>query len=88
MVLQNCMYLLKVIPYLYSEMCLTSSHVVNQVTDIKIENVAYMQEEDDPLSTTLPQIKAEHEVSCPSVCVSRYTELPVFFLSSSVFPST
>jgi hypothetical protein len=61
------MGLLKVVPGSCSETCLTSSHVRNQVTNIKVD-VTDILEEEDPISTTLPVIKAEHEVSCMSVC--------------------
>jgi hypothetical protein len=86
-VLKNCMDLLKVVPGSYSETCLTSSHVGNQVTDIKVEDVTDILEEDDPISTTLPVIKAEHEVSCRSVFPDIQNYL-LFFLSPSVSPST
>jgi hypothetical protein len=66
-VLQNCMALLNVGPHLYNETCPASSRVGNQVTSIKVENDTYMQEDEDPISTTLPVIKMEHEVSCMSV---------------------
>jgi hypothetical protein len=70
-VLQNCINLLEVVPGSYSETCLTS-HDDNQVIDIKVENVADMQEEEDPLLITSPVIKTEHEVSCMSVYIVRH----------------
>jgi hypothetical protein len=54
--LQNSMELLKVGPHSYSETCLTSSHIGNQVPNIKVEVVTDGQEEDNSIST-LPVIK-------------------------------
>jgi hypothetical protein len=86
-VLQNCMNILKVGPHSYGEPCLTSSHIGNQVTNIKVEDVADIQEEDEPISTTLPVIKAEPEVSCMSMCPDIQNCL-LSFLSPSDSPST
>jgi hypothetical protein len=62
-VLQNCIDLQKVIPDSYSETCLTSPHDGSQVINIKVEDVTDIQDEEDPLQVTFPEIKAEHEVS-------------------------
>jgi hypothetical protein len=67
-VLQNCMSVQEVVPGSYSETCLTS-HYENQVIDIKVEDAADIQEEEDPLLITSPEIKAEHEVSFMSLCI-------------------
>jgi hypothetical protein len=77
-VLQNCMALLKVGPHLYNEKRPASSRVGNQITSIKVENDTYMQEDEDPISTTLPVIKMEHEVSCMSVfLISTYLSIHI-----------
>jgi hypothetical protein len=70
-VLQNFIDLLKVVPGLYNETCLTSCDG-NQVISIKVEDFADTQEEEDPLLTKFPVIKSEHEVSCMSVCIVRH----------------
>jgi hypothetical protein len=85
-ILQSCMDLQKVGSHSYSETCLTSFHVGNQVTYMKVEDVTDIQEEDDPLSTALPVIKTEYEVSCMSACPD--TQNCLFCLSPSVCPST
>lgn len=59
MVLQNCTTFLKIEPGSDSETCPTS-YDENYVIDIKVE--------EDPVPVTFPQIKAEPEVSCISVC--------------------
>jgi hypothetical protein len=67
-VLQNCMDLLEFVPASYSETNLTSADDVNQVMDIKVEDITNIQEEEeDPLSVRFP-VKAEHEVSYVCVC--------------------
>jgi hypothetical protein len=71
-VLQNCISLLEIVPGSCSETCLTS-HDDNQIIDIKVENVADAQEEEDPLLITSQVIKTENEVSCVSVRVVRRT---------------
>jgi hypothetical protein len=62
LLLQNCINLLKVVPGSYNETSVTSSHDINQVLNIKSEVTG------DPELITFPVIKAEHEVSCTSVC--------------------
>jgi hypothetical protein len=69
MVLQNCMDFLKVEPGSSSETCPASSHEGNHVIDMKVEEASDTQEVEDPLRITIPEIKAEHEVSCMSVCL-------------------
>jgi hypothetical protein len=59
-VLQNCIDLQDVVSG--SETCLTS-HDGSQGIDIKVEDVACMQEEQDPLAITSSVIKDELEVS-------------------------
>jgi hypothetical protein len=79
MVLQICTDFLKVEPGSISETCLTSSHVGDKIIDVKVE--------EDPMPINFPGIKAEHEVSCMSVCpllciFHRYPELCTVFLIS------
>jgi hypothetical protein len=69
MVLQNCMDFLKIELGSMSETCPASSHDGNQIADIKVEEASDTQEVEDPLLITVPEIKAEPEVSCASVCV-------------------
>jgi hypothetical protein len=71
LVLQNCINLQEAVPGSYSETCLTS-HDESQVIDIKVEDAADIQEEEDPLLITSPEIKAEHEVSFMSLCIFRH----------------
>jgi hypothetical protein len=86
MVLQNCIDFLKIEPDSISETCPMSSHDGNQITDIKVEEASDTQEVEDPLLVTLPEIKAEHEVSCMSVYLlgtfHRYPDLCIVFLIS------
>jgi hypothetical protein len=67
--LQNCINLLKVVPGLYNEIYLTSSQDGNEVMNTKAEVTDVPEEGDDPVLTTVPVIRAEHKVSCSSVCV-------------------
>ena len=81
LILQNCMYSLKVEPGSCSETCVTSSRVENRVIGIKVEEDPIVEEEEeeeeDPLLIPFTPIKSEYEVSviCHSlrkfVCVSR-----------------
>jgi hypothetical protein len=87
MVLQSCMDFLKVDPGSISETCPAFSYDENQITDIKVEEASDTQEVQDPLLITLPEIRAEHGVSCMSVCpllgsFERYPELCNVFLIS------
>lgn len=61
--LQNCMDFLKVAPVSHSDTCVPS-HDGYQLNDIKVEYIADIQQEEDPLLITRPVIKSEHEVSC------------------------
>jgi hypothetical protein len=71
LILQNCMDSLKVEPGSYSETCVTSSCVENQVIGIKVEGVSNVEEEEeeeeDPLLIPFSPIKSEYEVSV--ICV-------------------
>jgi hypothetical protein len=62
------MELVKVEPGPYSETCRTSSHVGNELTDIKVEKDADMTEEEGLEPMTSAVIKAEPGVRCMSVC--------------------
>lgn len=74
MVLQSCASLQKIVSSSCSETDLTTSHGGNQVVNIKVENVADVQDkEEDPLITEFPIIKAEHEVSFMSLCTFQGT---------------
>jgi hypothetical protein len=77
---QNCFNLLELVPGSYSETCYNG----NQVINIKVEEVTDIQEEENPVPETFPAIKAEHEVSCKSVCLllgtfHTYPVLLIFF---------
>lgn len=61
-VLQNYMEILKVEPTSCTETHVTFFGDGNEATDVKIEEVTDLQEE-DPLLVTLPVVPAEHEVS-------------------------
>jgi len=61
--LQNCMDLLNVAPGSHKNRCLPS-HDGCQLSDIKVEYIAEIQQEEDPLLITSQVIKSEHEVSC------------------------
>jgi hypothetical protein len=78
-ILQDSMDLLEVTHRSCSEICTTSSHDVNEITDIKVEEASDTQEVEDPLLITLPVIKDDHEVSCMSV--SAFTDIENFILS-------
>jgi hypothetical protein len=86
-VLQNCIDLLKVVPGSYSEVYLSSSHDGNQVVNIKVEDFAGVEEEEDPLLIEFPVIKPEHEVSYMFLWTflgtfRKYTKLlTVFYIS-------
>jgi hypothetical protein len=55
---------------LYNETYLTSFQDGNEVMNTKAEFTDVPDEGEDPVLTTVPVIKAEHEVSCTSVHVS------------------
>jgi hypothetical protein len=78
---------LKIEPVSISDTCPTTSHDGYQITDIKVEEASDTQEVEDPLLITLPEIKAEHEVSGMSLGVllgtfHSYPELCFVFLIS------
>ena len=62
------MELVKVEPGSYSETCLTSSHVGNESTSIKVEKVTDITEEEGLEPMTSAVIKAEPKVRCMYVC--------------------
>jgi hypothetical protein len=87
-VLQNCFNLERDVPGSCSETCPASSHDANRDINIKVEPVSDVEEE-DPFK--FRRMKAEHEVSCMSVCLlccmcHRCQELPVVILIS-IYPS-
>jgi hypothetical protein len=53
---------------LCSEKCPPSSSEGNGGIRIKTETVSDVEQEDDPMRTSFPGIKSEHEVSRVSVC--------------------
>jgi hypothetical protein len=57
LVLQNCVNLLEVVLYSYTETC----HGRNEVINIKVEDVIDIQEEKYPVQELVPVIKAEQE---------------------------
>jgi hypothetical protein len=68
-VLQNCMDLEKHVPGPCSETYPTSSCDAYQAMNIKVEEVSDVEvEEEHPVPMSFIGIKAEHEVSCMSVC--------------------
>jgi hypothetical protein len=86
MLLQNCLDILKVEPGSVSETCPATSRNGNQIIDVKVE-VSDTQEEQDPLLISLPEIKAEYEVSCMCACpmlstFKKYSELYIVFIIS------
>jgi hypothetical protein len=85
MVLQNFMDFLKVEPELSDEICPVSSHDGDRVIGIKVE-VSDTQDAEDPLLVSLPEIKAEHEVSCMPACplLRTFPDIQNYVLS---FPS-
>jgi hypothetical protein len=67
-VLQKGVDLLQGESGLYNETCVVESYDGNQGIDIKVEEVPYIKEEDDPESITpSPDIKMGHEVSFMAV---------------------
>lgn len=66
-VLQEGVDLLQGETSLYSETCIAESYDGNQVIDIKLEEVPYIKEEDDPESVSSPGISIGHEVSFMAV---------------------
>ena len=60
--LQNCTDVLEAVPDLCMETCVTACVAGNKVAVVKVEEVSYIPEEEDPLALTLPATKAEQEV--------------------------
>ena len=70
-VLHDCVYALRVLPALYTEMYVTSFQDGNEAMDVKVEEVTDVKEEvEDPLAITCPTSDAEQEVSRVSVCLA------------------
>jgi hypothetical protein len=65
-VLQTCLDLEKDLPDFWSVTSPTSSHDANKFINTKSEEVSDVEEEEDPVPISFPQIKGEHEVSCVS----------------------
>jgi hypothetical protein len=79
MVLQICTDFLKVEPGSISETWPSFSH--------DGDHIIYINVEEDPMPINFPGIKAEHKVSCMSVCpllgtFHRYLELCIVFVIS------
>jgi len=68
MVLQKGVDLVQDETGLYNETCVAESYDGNKVINIKVEEVPYIKEEDDPESVSSPNIKIGHEVSFMPVC--------------------
>jgi hypothetical protein len=68
MLLQDSVDSQKDVPGLHSETCsslsLSGVHAVN----IKVEECSDDEDREDPVPVTVVEIKAEHEVSCMSLC--------------------
>ena len=70
MVLHDCVYALRVLPALYTDVCVTLFQGGSKAMDIKVEVVTDMKEEEereDPLAITCPPSDAEQGVSRVSV---------------------
>jgi hypothetical protein len=65
---QNRLDSQKEVPCLHSEACPSSSHDGVQAVNIKVEEVSDVEDVEDPIPMTFVEIKAEHEVSCMSLC--------------------
>jgi len=87
-VLQECPGLLKDQCCSYTKACLTSSNDKNQVTRLKVKDLAHLKEEVDPSHVTCPAVKREHDVSCASIILvdmaHRYSGLRSICLSDSL----
>jgi hypothetical protein len=73
-VLQNCSDIQKDLPGSHSEACESFSHIGAQAVNVKFEEFSDIDDRKDPVPMTVVGIKAEHEVSCMSLC-------PVFGVS-------
>jgi hypothetical protein len=68
-VLQNSVDLKKPVPVQCNETYSPAPHVQNQAMNMKVEEVSCIDvKEERPVPMTFVGIKAEHEVSCMSVC--------------------
>jgi hypothetical protein len=68
MVLQNCLDSQKDEPGSHSEACPSWSHDGAQAVNIKVEEFSDVEDRKDPVPMSVVGIKAEHEVSCVSLC--------------------
>lgn len=60
--LQGCADVVEAVSDLHTETCVTTCVAGNKVAVVKVEDVSYIPEEEDPLALTLPATKAEQEV--------------------------
>ena len=60
--LQNSVDLGETVPSVYSETCLTVCAGGSEVSDVRVEEVLYKQEEEDPLAVALPAVNAADKV--------------------------
>jgi hypothetical protein len=60
--LQNSVDLGETVPSVCSETCLTVSADGSEVSDMRVEEVFHMQEEEDRLAVVLPAVKAADKV--------------------------
>jgi hypothetical protein len=67
-ILQNRLDSQKDVPGSHSEGCASSSLDGDQAVTIKVEEVSDAEDGEDPEPMTFVEIKAEHEVSCMSLC--------------------
>jgi hypothetical protein len=87
-VLQNCLDSQKDVVASQSEACGSSSHSGAHAVNIKVEDFSDIEDREVPVPMTVVGIKAEHEVSCMSLCPllgisESHPELPVLSLSSA-----
>jgi hypothetical protein len=77
MILQISRDILKVEPGLYRETCVSSSHDGYEATDVKVEQISYIEEDENPVPIMFPAVKAEREVSlCWCVhCWAHFTDI-------------
>ena len=66
-VVQNCVDLSKIVPCSWREM---PSHEVNEVIDVKVQEVSDIW--DNPVAISFPPIKTKHEFSCTYVYIIRH----------------
>jgi hypothetical protein len=68
MVLQNCLDSQKDVPGSHIESCASSYLNAVEVVNLKVEEYSDIEDRKDPMPITVVGIKAEHEVSCMSLC--------------------